>query len=184
MLLVPSHYIWNAFFINVMEFQELIKQIPDIFEEVKRDVENVIHRHRAGLTLGLAEMGYSNNGFIGGMYFSGGTMILLNITALRILHAEQSHSEDILIAYLYHVLLHEYVHSLGFLNERICQQVTLHITKKRYKSEDHPAFIMASQGINVFFHGFRHVSANFHIKPSMRIQMVRDFDKSSITYFS
>ena len=55
-----------------MNLQDLKKQMPEIFERVKKDVKKVYGRHRAGLSLGLVEMGMYRGGFIGGMHFNPG----------------------------------------------------------------------------------------------------------------
>ena len=36
-----------------MEIQEFKKQMPEIFEKVKKDVRKILKLHRAGLSLGL-----------------------------------------------------------------------------------------------------------------------------------
>jgi len=61
-------------------------------------------------------MGMFRGGFIGGMLFYPGTEILMNISPLKIILEEQPH--DIVWAYTYHILLHEYIHSLGILDEK------------------------------------------------------------------
>lgn len=167
-----------------MNLKELKKKIPDIFEKVKRDVEKVVNFHRAGLSLGLVELGFSNKGFIGGMFFSGGTMILMNSTALRVLLLKKGISDDIVYAYVYYILLHEYFHSLGFLNERQCREYTLHVTKKVFQNEEHPAYTMASKGIGVYFPEIIHAPMDFQIKGTLEIERVENFDKSSTTYYS
>ncbi len=40
-----------------MNLIDLKNEIPDIFEKVKEDVRKITGRHRAGLSLKLAEMG-------------------------------------------------------------------------------------------------------------------------------
>nr|MDO8119673.1 hypothetical protein [Candidatus Sigynarchaeota archaeon] len=97
-----------------------------MFERIKRDVQKVLKQRRAGLNLGFVDMGMSPQGFIGGMFFSGGTMILMNTRALQVLIEEtKSHDiPEIAEYYVYHVLMHEYIHSLGYLDERECQDVT------------------------------------------------------------
>jgi hypothetical protein len=37
---------------------------------------------------------------------------------------------------IFHVLLHEYIHSLGFLDEQITRQKTYEICKKHYRDKD------------------------------------------------
>ena len=167
-----------------MKIQELKKEIPTIFEKVKRDVEKVINRHRAGLSLGLVELGFSQYGFVGGMFFSGGTMILMNSTALRLLLAKEDISEDIIHAYVYHVLLHEYIHSLGCLNERHCREITYYVTKEVIENVDHPALVMAVRGIGAYFPEIIYAPAGFEIPRNITIENVENFDKSSTTYYS
>ncbi|MFW9900647.1 MAG: hypothetical protein ACFFDY_05100, partial [Candidatus Thorarchaeota archaeon] len=85
-----------------MNLQDLKKQIPTIFKRVKSDVRKVYGRHRAGLSLGLVEMGMFRGGFIGGMHFAPGTDIVMNKTPLKIILKEQSY--EIVWAYTYHIL--------------------------------------------------------------------------------
>jgi len=167
-----------------LTLESLKKQIPDLFEDVKRHVERVIHRHRAGLTLGFIEMGVSNQGFIGGMFFSGGTMILMNSTALRILITQKELTDEIIVNYVYHILLHEYIHSLGYLNEMECRKITYHVTNETYTDEEHPAHVMASKGIGAYFPKLTYAPGNYQLGPGTRIERIKNFDKSSQTYFA
>ena len=162
-----------------MNLQGLRKQMPNIFERVKRDVEKQIGRHRAGLTLGLVEMGMYQGGFIGGMFFAGGTMILMNVTPLQIITAEQP--DEIVWSYTYHILLHEYLHSLGFLNERQCRIITLEISKKVFKDPKHPAVVLATKGIGAFFPNWHLIYAppGYDLRKGIRIERVKDFDRES-----
>ena len=167
-----------------MKLAELKNKIPDLFEKVKRDVFKTLNRSRAGLSLGFVEMGISNAGFIGGMFFSGGTMILMNSTALRVLISEGSLNDETIINYVYHILLHEYIHSLGFLNERECRQITHHVTKEIFKDPHHPARLLAENGIGYYFPKLIYAPGNYRLGPNMRIERIRNFDKGSQTYFA
>ena len=167
-----------------MKLEELKKKIPDLFEDVKCDVDKALNRHRAGLSLGFVEMGISNAGFIGGMFFSGGTMILMNSTALRVLINEHTLTDEIVINYVYHILLHEYIHSLGFLNERECRQVTNFVTKETFEDQNHPARLLAENGIGHYFPKLVYAPGNYRLGPNMRIERIRNFDKGSQTYFA
>ena len=166
-----------------MNLIELKKQIPDIFERVKRDVERVINQHRAGLSLGLVDMGFSRGGFIGGMYFSGGTMILMNSSALKLLLSKPT-TEEIVLAYVYHILLHEYIHSLGYLNERTCRRITYLVTKEVIPNQEDPAYIMATRGIGEYFPEIKYAPAGFKIQNNLYIETVENFDKGSTNYYS
>ena len=139
-----------------MNLQELRRQMPDIFERVKRDVDNEIGRHRAGLSLGLVTndyflaMGIPRGVLVGGMFISGGTMILMNVDPLHTILDE--HPNEVALGYVYHILLHEYIHSLGFFNERQCRQIVLEISKNIFKDNpNHPAVVLAVKGIGPSF---------------------------------
>ncbi|MHA1459385.1 MAG: hypothetical protein ACTSQR_06955, partial [Promethearchaeota archaeon] len=132
-----------------MDLRDLKQEMPEIFETVKKDVRKILGRHRAGLRLGLAELEMYQGGFIGGMHFHPGTDIVMNITPLMIMLA--SKKDDLIIwAYTYHILLHEYIHSLGIIDERRCRIETINVSKETFKDESHPALILAKHGIGVF----------------------------------
>ncbi|MHA1535211.1 MAG: hypothetical protein ACTSP8_10840, partial [Promethearchaeota archaeon] len=86
-----------------MNLRDLKHEMPEIFETVKKDVRNIFGRHRAGLSLGLAEMGMFKGGFIGGMHFHPGTEIVMNTSPLKIILESQPY--EIIWAYTYHILL-------------------------------------------------------------------------------
>ncbi len=177
--IISEKYIIEAILREMMDLQELRKQMPDIFERVKRDVEKQIGRHRAGLTLGLVEMGMFRGGFIGGMFFSGGTMILMNTSPLRAIIGDQP---DLVVwSYVYHILLHEYIHSLGFLNEKQCRSITLEISKKVFNDPTHPAVILAIKGIGAYFPDLHLIYAppDYHPRKGWKIERVQGFDRSS-----
>ena len=167
-----------------MDLDELKKEMPDIFEKVKRDVEKTIYRHRAGLSLGLVEMGISGRDFIGGMFFSGGTMILMNSTALRVLLTKKEINDEIILAYVYHILLHEYIHSLGFLDERQCRDYTNYVTEEVISEAAHPARVMAARGIGAYFPEIMYAPPDYQMQKYLKIERVENFDKSSTTYYS
>jgi hypothetical protein len=166
-----------------LNLEDLKKEMPDIFEQVKNDVKRVYRRHRAGLSLGLVDMGMYRGGFIGGMFFSPGTDIVMNKTPLKIILEEQPY--EVVWAYTYHILLHEYIHSLGVLDEEKCRVVTLKITEAMFKEADHPAIVLAKVGIGAYFPKLHLIYAPPELQPDgISIEYISDFDKESQTYFS
>jgi len=166
-----------------MNLHDLKKILPDIFDKVKKDVRNVYNRHRAGLSLGLVEMGMFQQGFIGGMHFHPGTEIVMNKTPLKLILETQP--PEVVWAYTYHILLHEYVHSLGVINERQCREITLKITEDAFKDSDHPAIILAKKGIGAYLPELKMLYIPPEQKPEgMTIEYVYGFDRESQTYFS
>jgi hypothetical protein len=166
-----------------VKLQELKKEIPNIFERVRKDVKKVYGRRRVGLSLGLAEMGMRRGGFIGGMHFAPGTDIIMNTSPLRIILETQPY--EIVWSYTYHILLHEYIHSLGIIDEQQCRILTLKLTKKIFSENDHPAVILAESGIGSFIPNLRMTYIPPTKKPDgIEIQYLLEFEKESFDYYS
>lgn len=158
-------------------------ELVDIFEKVKSDVKKIYGRQRAGLNLGLAELGMYRGGFIGGMHFYPGTSIIMNKTPLQLIIEDQPHS--VIWAYAYHILLHEYLHSLGIIDENACRRATLEVTEAIFDEETHPAMIFARKGIGAYFPNLNIT----YIPPQRRpegiaIEYVKGFDRNSYSYYS
>lgn len=166
-----------------MELQDLKEQMPEIFERVKEDVKKVTGRHRAGLSLGLAEMGMTPRGFIGGMHFPPGTDIVMNRTPLKLILETQPY--EVVWAYTYHILLHEYVHSLGVWEEQQCRAITLRISEEIFEESDHPAMILAKSGIGTYFPNLQIIYHPPERRPDgISIEYISGFDRESYAYYS
>ena len=116
------------------ENDALRENLIAIFEEVKETVWKAEGRSRAGLMLGLQDIAASGQGFIGGYFPMGSNIIIINIAPIRqILNTEH---RDLLRPYVFHVLLHEYIHACGFFDENVVRQKTYEISKMMF-GEDH-----------------------------------------------
>ena len=105
-----------------MDFSAKLDQartLADVFELVKRAVEAVLGRTRAGLMLALADLGNHPQGFLGAFYPVATNVIVMNkVPLLRI----QETNPQLYKPYAFYVLLHEYLHSIGFVDERVCRE--------------------------------------------------------------
>ena len=63
---------------------EANSSFPDLFEVVKRIVEDKLGSHRAGLMLGLTDLGMGPNGFIGAFFVMGSNAIVINRQPLNL----------------------------------------------------------------------------------------------------
>ncbi|MFX1269510.1 MAG: hypothetical protein ACFFAK_16235, partial [Promethearchaeota archaeon] len=148
----------------------------------KNDVRRVIGKQRAGLRLGLAEMGMYHGGFIGGVHFAPGTEILINKTPLKLLIEHQPY--EIVWVYTYHILLDMYIHSLGVLNEQQRRELTLRITEKVFKEENHSAVILARNGIGSFFPNLKLIYAPPDLRPDgIAIEYICNDYNESYNYY-
>lgn len=112
---------------NSQKYINRLDQCDDysqIIEIVKEVVKKSINRRRAGLILGLSDLPTH----IGAMYQVGSNFILVN----RILLNEVKRTSDNQIknAYIFHILLHEYIHSLGLIDEQKTQSLAYSISKE------------------------------------------------------
>ncbi len=119
------------------------RSLAAVFDAVKDLVERRLGRSRAGIMLGLAEMGATPNGFLGGYFVVGSNAIVLNRTVLRFIEGTTALEDPRAFnAYAFHVLLHEYLHTLGFLSEDDVRPMA-HALSAEALGEDHPATVIA-----------------------------------------
>jgi hypothetical protein len=154
--------------------ESYLKDLVDVFEDVKEAVRKSDGGSRAGLMLGLQEMGSSPEGFIGGYYTLYSNLIVMNKTLLeRIVETDPT----ILRPYAFHVLLHEYIHSLGFFDEETARRKTYEISSSVY-GECHIATEMA-RDMRPFFPNLVYPSFGWQPRDPGPVELVRGFDKTS-----
>jgi hypothetical protein len=111
----------------------------EIFRLVKELVERHLGRSRAGIMLGLSRMGISAHGFLGGYFVLGSNAIVLNRDVLDYVAVKRPAESK---AYAFHVLLHEYLHTLGFIPEGVVRPLAYEVTAAFFPPE-HPASMIA-----------------------------------------
>ena len=151
------------------------QSLIDNFELVKEAVSKSKSRSRAGLMLGLQELGSSLNGFIGAYYQIASNIIIVNSTPIRRIIETNL---KLLQPYGFHVLLHEYIHSLGFLDEIITEKKTYEITKEFF-GKDHIATKL-SVNIKDFFPNLVYpIQGWIPQTGASKIKLVQGFDWSN-----
>ncbi len=118
-----------------MEFAERLERannVAEIFEITKDAVRATLNRERAGLMLGMSEMGLTRSGFIGAYHPVGSNVIVMNKTILkRIAKADP----ELVKPYTFHILLHEYLHTLGVLDEARTRLLTYAVCRENFGEE-------------------------------------------------
>ena len=154
------------------------KSLPDIFELVKSLVLKSMSKSRGGLMLGMANLGNNPQGYFGGFFTTGSNVIVLNkIPLQRIMETRPELSKP----YVFHVLLHEYIHSLGYLDEADVKQKVYKITKEAL-GEEHLATQIAADA-KVFIKDLAYPGVSW--KPEDEgLELVAGFDRSSVSYIS
>ncbi|MBI2578401.1 MAG: hypothetical protein HYW26_01690 [Candidatus Aenigmarchaeota archaeon] len=109
---------------KISEDLEKAENLEDVFDLVKETVRKTTGESRAGINLGFMELGNSSNGITNAFYPVGSNIIVLNKSAIRRITQTDP---DYLKPYLFTILLHEYLHSLGYLDERTTRILTYRI---------------------------------------------------------
>jgi hypothetical protein len=108
------------------------KDFTDIFALVKRAVKETIGETRSGLMLVLADLPDQVSAF----HEVGSNSIVLNNRILdSIIHSSRTFRE--VKSYIFSVLLHEYLHSLGHLDELEVKELAGQIVSETF-GENHP----------------------------------------------
>ena len=154
------------------------KSLADIFEVVKSLVMKSTGKSRGGLMLGMANLGNNPQGFFGGFYTTGSNVIVLNKIPLQRIKETRP---ELYKPYVFHVLLHEYIHSLGLLDEVIVRSEAYKMTKEALGEEHLATQIAANAGSFI-----RHLAyPEMAWKPEDdRLELVEGFDRSSVTYIA
>jgi hypothetical protein len=160
---------------STTDLSEIHQNLIDTFEEVKKVVQKNEKRSRGGLMLGLQEIGASLDGFIGAYYPVASNIIIVNKTPLRrILETNKA----LLKPYIFHVLLHEYIHTLGFLDEETTGKKTYEISKQQFG--EHHIITELSTNIRKFFPSLVYpIHGWIPLKETPRIELIQGFDLSS-----
>ncbi|MBN1280673.1 MAG: hypothetical protein JXA00_03400 [Candidatus Thermoplasmatota archaeon] len=159
------------------DLSSIYPRLISTYEEVKRAVQHSEGRSRAGLMLGLQEIGTSQRGFIGAYYPIASNIIIVNKTPLRrILETNTT----LLEPYSFHILLHEYIHSLGYLDEAITTRKTYEISKQHFGARH--IVTELSTNIRKYFPSLVYpLQGWIPAGEPLRIELVPGFDYSNTT---
>lgn len=157
---------------------ENAKTLADIFEVVKASVWESRKTSRGGIMLGLANLGNHPLGFFGAFYPVGTNVIVLNKIPLERIKETRP---ELYKPYIFHVLLHEYLHTLGYLSESGVRLMVLEITKEVF-GEEHLATRIAADTTQ-FFKNLVYPNAAWQ-PDDMRLELVEGFDRESASYIA
>jgi hypothetical protein len=113
--------------------------LEELFELVKEVVFDFSGYERANVRLRVRNLGQSENEFLGAYYSYFSNKITLNSSPMLSL---ARYSKKLLNYYVFHILLHEYIHALGVVDETRTRMLTYAIST-HYFGEDHIVTQMA-----------------------------------------
>lgn len=147
----------------------------DVFELVKKSAEHSLGRRRAGLMLYLAKL----PNHIGAFHTMGTNGIVMNRTTLdMITHGARSLRE--INSYVYSILLHEYLHSLGYAEEREVRKLVYDVSLDTF-GPGHPATQIASKGPSAIL---PNIAPEDSPNASPDFEVIPDLERSSQRYIS
>jgi len=155
---------------------EKCTNIQEIFQLVKLISNKYFGKDQAGLLIGLSDLGSSKNAYLGAYYSLNANTIVINKRPLEILKKSNPHLWK---PYAFHILLHEYIHSLGFMNEEEVRILALQISID-YFGEEHITSKMASN-ISKFIPNFTY-GDNFEEPDDLNIDFLIGIDKKNTNY--
>lgn len=162
---------------SILKKFERARDLSELFEIVKEVVYEKLGEERAGLMLGLAEMGGGPGWFVGAFYPVGSNMIVMNKTPMRAVKAVKP---KLYKAYCFHMLLHEYLHSIGILDEEMARDIAIALSEKvfgRYHSVS-----LVAKDFNRIFPEVMYASLEWRPSNEFRIEIVEGFDRDATNY--
>ncbi len=155
------------------------KTFADIFEIVKDLVMEFLGAEQAGLLVGVTDLGANSQGFIGAFYSLNANMIVINKRPLaRLLQTNPSMYNY----YLFHVMLHEYIHSIGSYGEEQTRKLVYEMSSN-YFGEGHPVTQLASN-IEKFIPNLAYPSQELQPPEDLDIEFVKGIDRKNINYIN
>lgn len=165
-----------------MDYEKGIKNaktIADIFEIVKEMVREYLDLEQAGLMVGVTDLGAHSQGFVGAFYSLDANMIIINKKPLaRILQT----NPPLYNYYLFHIMLHEYIHSIGSFDEEQTRQL-VHEMSQHYFGEKHVATELATN-IAKFMPNLTYPGAGFEPPADANIEFVKGIDRKNTNYIN
>lgn len=148
------------------------QSFDELFGLVKRIVEEELGAHRAGLSLVLTNLPKE----VGAYYPVGSNVIVVNVSLIDGLKQITKNPKEV-NAFIFMLLLHEYLHSLGYLDEKRVRELSSMISKNAL-GLDHPAVKFANSN---WLETFPQLSF-MDQKKTNEFEVVRKFDSSSTSY--
>ena len=149
-----------------------LSDFNEAFELVKSTVESKFKMHRAGLSLILQGLPT----ILGAYHIMGSNLIIVNKRILNII--KKYKSQEKYNSYLFMVLAHEYLHSLGVIDELQVRKMTYDLISSLV-GEDHIAARMARYQPWDLFPELRYFQ-NYSFE--QKFEIIKNFDNTTQSY--
>ncbi|MEM3004307.1 MAG: hypothetical protein QXO25_06595 [Candidatus Bathyarchaeia archaeon] len=157
--------------LNYVKKLDESRDFADVFTLVKRAVKETLAQARVGLMLVLADLPLQ----VGAFHEVGSNTIVLNRRLLnKVMRSCKSARE--VNSYVFAVLLHEYLHSLGHIDEREVRELSFQVARNCL-GEDHPAMTFLVKGLTD-----RRLEPSLEADGAELPQLVPDLERTAHSY--
>ena len=146
----------------------------DVFEIVKRSVKHHLQKERGGLMLVLANLPIQ----LGAFHSLGSNSIVMNRSLLDRVVSSGNPPTNVK-SFVYSILLHEYLHSLGVVDEGEVRELVREVSLATF-GPNHPASKVATDGPWSLLSNSGSKELLLHadgLNPR-EVELIRDFDRS------
>ena len=149
------------------------KGYSEVWELVKDTVKTALGEHRVGMMLFLDDLPIQ----LGAYHQVGTNNIVLNRTLVQVVEAATK-SRRLVNAFVYILLVHEYLHALGYVREAEARQLVYRVSRRSF-GEDHIASRLARTSPWALL---KDVPLSLIEAPKRVMEIVKDFEKSNQRY--
>ncbi len=150
------------------------KGFGEIYDIVKDTVKRSLGEYRVGMMLYLDSLPLK----LGAYHRMGTNIIVLNRSLIKRIETS-TNSMQIVSSFVYCILLHEYIHALGYLKESDVRHLVYKVTEESFGA-NHLATDLARKGPWSILRG---VPLNVVEAPE-HIEVVKDFEKTDTMYIA
>lgn len=145
-----------------------------IFTIVKSTVRKATGKERSGLGLALSDLPAT----LGAFWQVGGNYIVMNQVLIDAMTSMTSSPREF-NSFIYMILTHEYLHSLGYIDEMDARNMTAIVARKAF-GEEHPVFRMSNGDLWSLYPELMNLSGG----RGETIRIIGNFDRSSTSYIA
>lgn len=149
------------------------KGYSEIWELVKDTVKTALGEHRVGMMLFLDDLPIQ----LGAYHPVGTNNIVLNRRLVQVVEAATK-SQRLVNAFIYILLLHEYLHALGYVREAEARLLVYRVSKRSF-GEDHIVSRLARTSPWALL---KNVPLSLLEAPKRVMEIVKDFERSNQKY--
>jgi hypothetical protein len=147
----------------------------EVYDVVKDTVKQYLRKYRVGMMLYLDDLPLQ----VGAYHPVGTNSIIMNRALLNLVESATT-SRQTVNAFVYSILLHEYLHALGYLPEETVRPMVYEVSEASF-GEEHIATRLAKAGPWSVLQG---VPLDRIEAPKRVMEIVKNFEKTNQSYIS